>query len=116
VKIGEIIEEGAKKPADNKKRVTCPACNKTMLERNFRYSHQAVCGKPRVRVKPIEAIIEERAKPKAKAKPAEDVAPAPPAPPAPPAQSDYWELRKQYNSHLKEKKQQLVKKLVSRAF
>jgi hypothetical protein len=116
VKISEIIEEETEKPADNKKRVTCPACNKTMLERNFRYAHQAVCGKSRVRVKPIEAIIEERTKPKAKAKPVEDVALAPPAPSAPLAKPDYLELRKQYNNHLKEKKQQLVKKLVSRAF
>ena len=44
-------------------------------------------------------------------KPIEPIQPLPP-PPAP----DYWELRRQYNNQLKDRKTQLVKKLVSKAF
>jgi ssDNA-binding Zn-finger/Zn-ribbon topoisomerase 1 len=43
--------------------ITCPDCNKTMLERNFRYRHINVCGKPKVpRAKPIEQLVEEKKK------------------------------------------------------
>ena len=116
--IKEIIEEEVEKPKASRKMVTCPDCNKTMLEKNFRYQHLSVCGKvkqPKIRAKPIEEVIKEKRE-KATSKPTElkaveNLQPLPP-PPAP----DYWELRRQYNNHLKDRKTQLVKKLVSKAF
>ena len=110
--IQEIIEEEAEKPKASRKMVTCPDCGKTMLEKNFRYQHINVCGKvktPKVRAKPIEEVIKEKrekAAPKpVESKPVEHIQPLPP-PPAP----DYWELRRQYNNQLKDRKTQLVKK------
>ena len=116
--IQEIIEEEAEKPKASRKMVTCPDCGKQMLEKNFRYQHINVCGKvktPKIRAKPIEEVIKEKrekatSKP-TELKPVEHIQPLPP-PPAP----DYWELRRQYNNQLKDRKTQLVKKLVSKAF
>ena len=89
-----------------------------MLEKNFRYQHINACGKvktPKLRAKPIEEVIKEKQeKAQTKTKPIEPkpLEQPPPPPPAP----DYWELRRQYNNHLKDRKTQLVKKLVSKAF
>ena len=122
-KITEIIneEEQKPKPKPNRKMITCPDCGKTMLERNFRYQHINVCGKvkqPKPRAKPIEEVIKEkREKAKAKieteTKQPEVIVEKPiEAPPKP----DYWTLRREYNNRLMERKQQLVQKLVSKAF
>jgi len=62
-------------------------------------------------VKPVQEDSIEKTQPKAMPKPIEPIQPLPP-PPAP----DYWELRRQYNNQLKDRKTQLVKKLVSKAF
>ena len=43
--IVESIEEADNK--SSKKMITCPDCNKTMLEKNFRYRHIHSCGKAR---------------------------------------------------------------------
>ena len=80
-----------------------------LLEKNYKYSHQAVCGKVKVKLVSEEPTQQPKTKP-IEPKPLEQ--PPPPPPPAP----DYWELRRQYNNHLKDRKAQLVKKLVSRAF
>jgi pyruvate/2-oxoacid:ferredoxin oxidoreductase alpha subunit len=78
-----------------------------------------VCGKvkqPKLRAKPIEEVIKEKqqkAKPVIEEKPIE---PPPPPPPPPPEKPDYWALRREYTNQLKERKQQLVKRLVSKAF
>lgn len=115
--IKEIIDEASVKPKPTRKMVTCPDCSKTMLEKNFRYQHLSVCGKvktPKLRAKPIEEVIkekQEKTQPKPKPNPIEQL--PPPPPPSPP---DYWELRRQYNNHLNDRKTQLVKKLVSKAF
>jgi ssDNA-binding Zn-finger/Zn-ribbon topoisomerase 1 len=112
-------DESEQPKPDTRKRITCPDCGKTMLERNFRYQHLKVCGKvktPVLRAKPIEEVIKEKQEQKAKSepKPVEVVrhteviqAVEPPT---------YMELRRQYNNKLKEQKQQLVKKLISKAF
>jgi hypothetical protein len=112
VEIKEIIEEASEKPKPSRKMVTCPDCGKTMLEKNFRYQHISVCGKvktPKLRAKPIEEVIKEKQeKTQLKPKPIEPhpIEQPPPPPPVP----DYWELRRQYNNHLKDRKTQLVKK------
>ena len=115
VKITEIIKEEAEKPkTKERKTVTCPKCNKVLLEKNYKYSHQAVCGK--VKVKAVEAI-EEKPKPKVEASPSLKVElKEKPPEEIPLPKPTYWEIRKQYNNHLKEQKQQLVKRLVSKAF
>ena len=109
--IKEIIREEAERPRETlktkeRKTVVCPKCSKVLLEKNYKYSHQAVCGK--VKVKPVmeEAVQEPTPKP----------ATVEQLPPPPPPAPDYWELRRQYNNHLKDRKTQLVKKLVSKAF
>ena len=119
VKIDEIIKEAVdEKPKPSRKMITCPDCNKTMLEKNFRYQHLSVCGKvkqPKLRAKPIEEVIKEKrekAEPKPKPVEVEQV----PPPPPPVAKPTYWELRKEYNNQLHERKINLVKKLVSSAF
>ena len=115
--VEEIIKEEVDKPKPSRKMITCPDCGKTMLETNFRYQHINVCGKvkqPKLRAKPIEEVIkekQEKAQPKATPKPIEPVQPLPPPPVL-----DFWELRRQYNNQLKDRKTQLVKKLVSKAF
>jgi hypothetical protein len=118
VEIKEIIREEADKPKASRKMVTCPDCGKTMYEKNFRYQHLSVCGKvkqPKLRAKPIEEVIKEkREKVESKEKPVavEEL----PPPPPPPIKPTYLELRREYNNQLKERKQQLVKRLVSKAF
>ena len=90
------------------------------MKKNFRYQHINVCGKvktPKLRAKPIEEVIkekQERAQPKTK--PIEPKPTTPIEPPPPPLAPDYWELRRQYNNHLKDRKTELVKQLVSKAF
>jgi hypothetical protein len=113
VNIKEIIKEEAEKPRETlktkeRKTVVCPKCSKVLLEKNYEYSHQAVCGK--VKTKPVieEAVQEPTPKPKP--------ATVEELPPPPPAKPTYWEMRREYNNHLRERKQQLVKKLVSKAF
>jgi hypothetical protein len=112
VNIKEIIKEEAEKPRETlktkeRKTVVCPKCSKVLLEKNYKYSHQAVCGK--VKTKPvIEAVQEPTPKPKP--------ATVEELPPPPPVKPTYWEMRREYNNHLRERKQQLVKKLVSKAF
>jgi hypothetical protein len=89
--------------------------NHVRKKKNFRYQHINVCGKvktPKLRAKPIEEVIKEKQE---KAQPKPD-APKPIEPLPPPPAPDYWELRRQYNNHLKDRKAQLVKKLVSKAF
>ena len=118
VEIKEIIREEADKPKTSRKMVTCPDCGKTMYEKNFRYQHLSVCGKvkqPKLRAKPIEDVIKEkREKVEPTPKPVVAVEELPPPPP--PVKPTYLELRREYNNHLKERKQQLVKRLVSKAF
>ena len=119
IKIEEIIkeEEPVEQPKPSRKMVTCPDCGKMMLEKNFRYQHLSVCGKvktPKLRAKPIEEVIKEkREKVEPKPKPAE-VEQTPPPPP--PEKPDYWTLRREYTNQLMERKNQMVKKLVSSAF
>ena len=70
---------------------------------------------PKLRAKPIEEVIKEK---REKTKP-DDVVKSPKAehkPIEPPPQPTYWELRKQYNNELHQRKEQLVKRLVSKAF
>ena len=81
--VANVVDEVADVVVDkvvkaDKKMITCPNCNKTMLERNFRSKHIKICGKPKVpKAKPIEQLIEEKkivqeapiSKPKAKPKP-----------------------------------------------
>jgi len=89
-----------------------------MYEKNFRYQHINVCGKvriPKPRAKPIEDVIKEKRekanKPDHKPEPvAVEVVKTVTQP------VDYLELRRQYNNQLKEQKQQLVKRLISKAF
>ena len=114
VEIKEIIDEVSEKPKPSRKMVTCPDCGKTMYEKNFRYQHLSVCGKvrqPKLRAKPIEDVIkekQEKAEPKDKPVVVEEL--------PPPVKPTYWEVRREYNNHLRERKQQLVKKLISNAF
>jgi hypothetical protein len=80
-----------------------------MYEKNFRYQHLSVCGKvrqPKLRAKPIEDVIkekQEKAEPKDKPVVVEEL--------PPPVKPTYWEVRREYNNHLRERKQQLVKKV-----
>ena len=104
IKINEIIKEAAEKPKKERKTVTCPKCSKVLLEKNYKYSHQSVCGK--VKVKPVREDVAQDPTPK----------PTEPIQPPPPPVPDFWELRRQYNNQLKDRKTQLVKKLVSKAF
>ena len=121
------VDESEQPKTDNRKRITCPDCGKTMIERSFRYQHLKVCGKvktPVLRAKPIEEVIKEKQEQKAKPEPKSEPKPEPKPvevvrhteviqavePPT------YMELRRQYNNKLKEQKQLLVKKLISKAF
>ena len=106
-KITEIINEEATKPkSDNREKVTCEKCGKTMLKKNYKYQHQAVCGKVKVK-----SVQEE---PKPMPVEVEQVTPQPP--PEKPKEIVHWTLRKEYSNQLHERKINLVKKLVSRAF
>jgi hypothetical protein len=109
--IIDIIKDEPERPSETvktkeRKTVKCPKCSKVLLEKNYKYSHQSVCGK--VKVKPVreEATQEPTPKPVV----VEEL------PPPPPAKPTYLELRREYNNHLRERKQQLVKRLVSKAF
>jgi cell division septation protein DedD len=105
-----------------KRRITCPDCGKCMLERTFRHKHINICGKPKAsKARPIEEVIKEkREKTESRSKPSQPSKPVeveqPPPPPLPVAKPTYWELRKEYNNQLHERKINLVKKLVSSAF
>ena len=128
----------------DKKMITCPNCNKTMLERNFRSKHIKICGKPKVpKAKPIEELIEEKkivqqpiatpkAKPKAKAKQlgqepkllSQSPALAKPRAKTQPtvieprtgSSVDFWESRRQHLNLLNEKKAVTVRKIMAKAF
>ena len=107
--IKEIMKEEVEKPkTDNRERVTCEKWGKSMLKKNYKYQHQAVCGKVKVKT------VNEEVKVEPNPKPVEHKAIEPPPPPPP--KPDYWALRREYTNQLKERKQQLVKKLVSKAF
>jgi len=108
-----VVNDDEVKPTKQpEKRTTCPDCGKTMLDRNFRHKHIRICGKPKIpRARPIEEVIKEKRE-KVVAEPMPIETPLPPPPPPP----SYWELRKQYNNELHQRKQQLVKRLVSKAF
>ena len=113
--------------------VTCPNCNKTMLEKSFRYKHINECGKAKVpKAKPIEQLIEEKkivqevpvakakAKPKAKTQQSAKKVALPPAelPPAieQPVKNEFWERRKLHTNLLNERKLAMVKKIMVKAF
>ena len=122
-KITEIINEEEKpKPKPSRKMITCPDCGKTMLEKNFRYQHIEVCGKvrkPKLRAKPIEEVIKdkrEKAKPIETQQPIIQKADTQPELTETPKVVDYWTFRREYANRLKERKQQLAKRLVSAAF
>ena len=109
--IIDIIKDEPERPSETvktkeKKTVTCPKCFKVLLEKNYKYSHQSVCGKAKLKSVSEEATQEPKDKPVA----VEEL------PPPPPVKPTYLELRREYNNHLKERKQQLVKRLVSKAF
>ena len=46
--IDEQVEDKPTIIEKPKKMITCPDCNKTMLEKTFRYKHINVCNKPKV--------------------------------------------------------------------
>ena len=123
-KIEEIIKEETLKPKPSRKMVTCPDCNKTMYEKNFRYQHINVCGKVKQikpRAKPIEEVIKEKrekAKPiiETKTEQPEVIVEKPVEPLIPPPKPDYWTLRKEYANQMREQKTILAKRLVSKAF
>lgn len=125
--IAEIIETKTDNPIPSKKMITCPDCNRSMLEKNFRYKHIHTCGKVRntKKARPIEEVIEEKRQKVATNIQTEETKPipklevveqAPPPPPPPIAKPDYWALRREYTNQLKERKNQMVKRLVSKAF
>ena len=123
-KIEEIIKEETLKPKPSRKMITCPDCNKSMLEKNFRYQHINVCGKvktPKLRAKPIEEVIKEKrekAKPiiETKTEQPEVIVEKPIEPLIPPPKPDYWTLRKEYANQMRERRTILAKRLVSKAF
>jgi len=106
--------ETKEKPKPTRKMITCPDCNKTMLEKNFRYQHINVCCKVK-KPKPIEDVIKEKRekanKPDHKPEPVTlEVVKTVTQP------VDYLELRRQqYNNQVKEQ-QQVVEILISKAF
>ena len=107
--IKEIIKDEAEKvKTKERKTVTCPKCNKVLLEKNYKYSHQAVCGKVKVKTVNEEVKVEPKPNP-VEHKPVE---PPPPPPPKP----DYWTLRKEYANQLRERRTMHAKRLVSKAF
>ena len=112
MEVEEIIDiiKGDPEPvkAKERKTVTCPKCNKILLEKNYKYIHQAVCGKVKVKTVNAEVQIEPKPKP-VEHKPIE---PPPPPPPKP----DYWTLRKEYANQMRERRTILAKRLVSKAF
>ena len=119
--IVESIEETDNK--STKKMITCPDCNKTMLEKNFRYRHIHSCGKVRntKKARPIEEVIQEKREKINQIKETKTQETKTQSEPViikeePPPKPDYWTLRKEYNNRLLERKQQLVQKIVSKAF
>jgi ssDNA-binding Zn-finger/Zn-ribbon topoisomerase 1 len=135
--VDDVVDDVADKVVKtDKKMITCPDCNKTMLERNFRSKHIKICGKPKVpKAKPIEELVEEKkivqqpiatpkAKPKAKAKPRAKTQPIVKQVVTPPTEqptvieprTDYWESRRQHLNLLNEKKAVTVRKIMAKAF
>ena len=103
--------------------ITCPDCNKTMYEKNFRYQHINVCGKvktPKLRAKPIEEVIKEK---REKTKPIIETKTEQPEviveklvePLIPPPKPHYWTLRREYANQMRERRTMLAKRLVSKA-
>ena len=135
-KVEDVIEQQVEqtvehtvndKPKKQPKMITCPDCNKSMLEKTFRYKHINACNKPKVpRAKPIEVFVEEKkaikeqpvAKPKPKPKPKPKVEPKVEEPPTidQTPKNEFWERRRLHTNLLNERKQALVKKIMVKAF
>ena len=134
LEVEPSVETKSIKKERPKTMVTCPDCNKTMLEKTFRYKHINICSKPKVvKAKPIEQLIEEKkfvqqpiatpkAKPKAKARaktqPTVQTVVSPPTqqPTAIEPRTNFWESRRQHLNLLNEKKAVTVKKIMAKAF